>query len=376
MSLQLQDSQELQNPPMLLDALFCEEGFQGEEEAEEDLGDNGVEEQSESCFNTLEKQSFSPFVMSKGDLFWEEDELVSLISKEKQTHVCFSGSISDGSLLLARKEALVWIFSVKSHYGFSCLTTVLAMNYFDRFSSSLVFQKDKPWMTQLTAVACLSLAAKVEETHLPLLLDLQVEESKYVFEARTIQRMELLVLSTLHWRMNPVTPNSFFDHMIRRLGFKIHLHSEFLWRCERLLLCVIADSRFLVFLPSIVAAAIVLYVINEIETFNHVDYQNQVLSVLKVSQGTVSECYKLILVVSASTVQNQGHKRKHSSIPSSPSGVIDISFSSDTSNDSWAVASPVSSLPDPRFKRSRVQDQQMRLPSLNRVSVDVLSSSR
>ena len=70
-----------------------------------------------------------------------------------------------------------------------------------------------------------------------------MEESKYVFEARTIQRMELLVLSTLHWRMNPVTPNSFFDHMIRRLGFKIHLHSEFLWRCERLLLCVIAGEQ-------------------------------------------------------------------------------------------------------------------------------------
>jgi hypothetical protein len=29
-------------------------------------------------------------------------------------------------------------------------------------------------MTQLAAVACLSLAAKMEETHVPLLLDLQV----------------------------------------------------------------------------------------------------------------------------------------------------------------------------------------------------------
>lgn len=93
-------------------------------------------------------------------------------------------------------------------------------------------------------------------------------------------------------------------------------------------------------------------------------------------QDTVDECYKLILELPGSNAQNQSHKRKHSSIPGSPNGVMDVSFSSDTSNDSWAVTSLVSALPDPRFKRSRLQDQQMRLPSLNRVSVDVLSSSR
>ena len=71
----------------------------------------------------------------------------------------------------------------------------------------------------------------------------QVEESKFVFEAKTIQRMELLVLSTLQWKMNPVTPLSFIDHIIRRLGWKTRLHWEFLWKCERLLLCVISGKQ-------------------------------------------------------------------------------------------------------------------------------------
>lgn len=69
-----------------------------------------------------------------------------------------------------------------------------------------------------------------------------MEESKYVFEARTIKRMELLVLSTLEWKMNPVTPLSLVHHIMRRLGFKTNLHWEFLWRCERLLLSVIAGE--------------------------------------------------------------------------------------------------------------------------------------
>ncbi|XP_009367569.2 cyclin-D3-3 [Pyrus x bretschneideri] len=360
-----EEPQELQNPPMAFDpSLFCEEGF------EEDLGDNGSEEESENCDGFSKKQSSFPLIFLESDMFWENDELSSLISKEEQTHVCISGEISDGSLMAARKEVVEWILSVKAHYGFSSLTAILAVNYFDRFIASRPFQRDKPWMSQLAAVACVSLAAKVEETHVPFLLDLQVEETKYVFEAKTIQRMELLVLSTLGWRMNPVTPNSYFDHIIRRFGLKSHLHWEFLWRCERLLLSVIADLRFTCYLPSVLATATMLYVIDEIEAFNPVEYQNQLMNVLKVSKDRVNECYKLIQELAVS-IENQDHKRKHLSVPSSPNGVIDASFSCDTSSDSWAIASP-----DPRFKRSRLEDQQMRLPSLNRASVDVLSSSR
>ena len=67
-----------------------------------------------------------------------------------------------------------------------------------------------------------------------------------MFEAKTIQRMELLVLSTLKWRMLPVTPISFFEHIVRRLGLKSRLHWEFLWRCERVLLNIIAGMQHFV----------------------------------------------------------------------------------------------------------------------------------
>ncbi|KAK1371302.1 hypothetical protein POM88_037394 [Heracleum sosnowskyi] len=46
---------------------------------------------------------------------------------------------------------------------------------------------------QLLVIACLSLAAKMEETEVPQCINLQVGESKFLFEAKTIQRMELLV---------------------------------------------------------------------------------------------------------------------------------------------------------------------------------------
>lgn len=135
-----------------------------------------------------------------------------------------------------------------------------------------------------------------------------------MFDAKTIQKMELLILSALQWKMYPVTPISFLDHIVRRLGLKTHIHWEFLKRCERLLLSLVAgilfntsngifshlpfcfflfsqfslsfiiDSRFLGFLPSVLSTATMLHVIMEVEPCNFAEYQNQLLKVLDISK--------------------------------------------------------------------------------------------
>ncbi|XP_057947788.1 cyclin-D3-2 [Malania oleifera] len=367
-----QEEEQLQNPPFHLDGLYCEE-----ERFEDDSGDDGFGEKSQNCDDhSVRRPSISDLCRE-----CEDDELVSLMLKEEQCSVCYGDLKEDAFLMAARAEAVWWMLRVNDHYGFSALTAVLAVNYFDRFMSSLRFQRDKPWMTQLIAVACLSLAAKVEETRVPLLLDLQVEvsKSKYLFEAKTIQKVELLVLSTLNWKMNPLTPFNFLDHFMRRVGMETHLTWEFLWRCERLILCVIADSRIVCYPPSVIATATMLHAIKEVKPCNLVEFQNQLVGVLKISKDKVDECYKLILDLSSTQGQSlhQPNKRKrHVSTPGSPNGVISATFSCDSSNDSWAVASSVSSSPEPLFKKSRALDQQMRLTPLNRLSVNVLSSPR
>ncbi|XVE49238.1 hypothetical protein DITRI_Ditri01bG0066600 [Diplodiscus trichospermus] len=281
-----QQQQEQNHASFLLDALYCEEEKWEDEEDENDVGEVLQEESFRDC-NNGRNPSLFPLLLLEQDLFWEDEELLSLFSKEKHQHAAHlnrNNVETDESLAVARREAVEWMLKVNAHYGFTILTVVLSINYLDRFLSSFQFQSDKPWMIHLVAVTCLSLAAKVEETQVPLLLDLQVEETKYVFEARTIQRMELLVLSTLKWKMHPITPLSFFDHIIRRLGLKTHLHWEFLKRCERLLLCVISDSRSVHYLPSVLATATMMHVIDQVEPFNPIDYQNQLLSVLQISK--------------------------------------------------------------------------------------------
>ncbi|URD85492.1 cell division [Musa troglodytarum] len=107
---------------------------------------------------------------------------------------------------------------VHAHHNFGPLTAYLSINYLDRFLSSYELPQGQAWMTQLLSVACLALAAKVEETEVPLSLELQVGDANHVFEARTVHRMELLVLGTLKWRMQAPTPFSFIGYFLHKFS--------------------------------------------------------------------------------------------------------------------------------------------------------------
>ncbi|KAK4367005.1 hypothetical protein RND71_014885 [Anisodus tanguticus] len=81
-----------------------------------------------------------------------------------------------------RREALNWIWKAHVHYGFGELSFCLSINYLDRFLSLYELPRSKSWTIQLLAVACLSLAVKMEEINVPLTVDLQVGEPKFLFE--------------------------------------------------------------------------------------------------------------------------------------------------------------------------------------------------
>nr|GMD85039.1 cyclin-D4-2-like isoform X1 [Ipomoea batatas] len=157
---------------------------------------------------------------------------------------------------------------VHAHFNFGPLCAYLAVNYLDRFLSAyeLPVMKGKSWMMQLLAVACLSLAAKMEETEVPLCLDLQVGDARFVFEARTIQRMELLVLSTLKWRMQAVTPFSFIDYFLTKInGGDQIASSSSIMKCIELILSTLQGTHFLEFRPSEIAAAVAIFIAVETE---------------------------------------------------------------------------------------------------------------
>ncbi|CAI9262319.1 unnamed protein product [Lactuca saligna] len=123
-------------------------------------------------------------------------------------------------------------------------------------------------------------------------------------------RMELLVLLSLQWKMNPVTPLAIFDYTMRRLGLITHrLHSEFMNRCERIALAVVNDSRSLVYLPSVMAVAIMFLVFKVIDPDNSLDYQERVKGFLQIKEGEGKQKHVGRTVEFFKTSNDKNHSR-------------------------------------------------------------------
>ncbi|KAG9148362.1 hypothetical protein Leryth_024393 [Lithospermum erythrorhizon] len=172
----------------------------------------------------------------------------------------------DGGLSLeSRLNAISWISKAHAHYNFQALCAYTSISYMDRFLSAYDIPKGKEWMIQLLAVACSSLAAKMEETIVPPLLDLQVGQCKFIFEAKTIKKMELLVLTTLKWRMKSVTPFSFIDNFLGKLNGDKRISRSLILKSNQLILSTLKVTELLKFRPSEIAAAVAICAIEEIQ---------------------------------------------------------------------------------------------------------------
>ncbi|KAI3732919.1 hypothetical protein L1987_64131 [Smallanthus sonchifolius] len=124
------------------------------------------------------------------DLHLQNDEYLTLLTvKESEQFVGFVdyfNKLNNQNLfLVARQEAVNWFSKVHAQFNFGPLCAYLSVNYLDRFLA---------------------------------IYELPAGGSRFVFEPKTIQRTELIVLSRLKWRMQSVTPFSFIDSFIRKLN--------------------------------------------------------------------------------------------------------------------------------------------------------------
>ncbi|KAL4644589.1 hypothetical protein ACB092_02G175700 [Castanea dentata] len=155
-----------------------------------------------------------------------------------------------------------------------------------------MLKKGKGWPLQLLSVACLALAAKMEETSVPLLLDLQVKEPRFLFRPKTVQRMELFVMSNLKWRLRRTTPFDFVHYFIAKLsclGSPLKDCSQVFSRASDLIISTCQVIDFLDYPPSSIAAAAVLCA-----TDQYVDDQELGYFHKRVRKEFVKKCYNLM----------------------------------------------------------------------------------
>ncbi|XP_047342521.1 cyclin-D4-2-like [Impatiens glandulifera] len=279
------------------------------------------------------------------------DESMGLML-ERENEYLLSGDyldrLTNGDFdFLGRTEAVNWIAKVHVHFNFSPICAYLSINYMDRFLSAYESEllKGKAWMMQLLAVACVSIAAKMEETVVPLSLDLQIDGHRPIFEGKTIQRMELLVLTTLKWRMKAITPFCFLDFFQRKMMNKDDKDDDgkrFFSRCsihkstQIILNMIVKGNDLLEFKPSEIAAAVTMSVVGEVQT---VDFQESISGLIHyVEKERLLKCFESVQKASSTVAAAAAAV---SSVPQSPNAVLDAAYLSYNKTDGSSTTSLV-----------------------------------
>ncbi|XP_031377622.1 putative cyclin-D7-1 [Punica granatum] len=181
----------------------------------------------------------------------------------------FAAVVESNDLTVLRFRVTQWLMKSKSRLRLSYGTLFLAVNYFDRFISACKCQEWKDWMVKLLSVACLSVASKSFETFTSFPLhEIQMEGLDHAFQPSTIQRMELILLRALEWRISSITPYTYVELLMWNLSNSFllpnHLHEELRGRVHELLLLAVSDIQLTEFRPSVLAVSAMRYGLQEV----------------------------------------------------------------------------------------------------------------
>ncbi|KAE9457246.1 hypothetical protein C3L33_10856, partial [Rhododendron williamsianum] len=96
----------------------------------------------------------------------------------------------------------------------------------------------------------------MEECRVPALAEFRVEE--FNFGSKVIQRMELLVLNTLEWRMNSVTPFTYVHYFTKKLSKAHTPPKNTMSKAVQVILAMMRDVNLMDHRPSVIAGAAAL----------------------------------------------------------------------------------------------------------------------
>ncbi|AES98215.1 putative cyclin [Medicago truncatula] len=292
-----------------------------------------------------------------------EENLKVLIEKECH-HLPASDYVNrlkNGELdLQGRMESIDWMEKAGLYFGFGPLCIYLAIRYMDRFLSVVDMLKERKWSIQLLAFCCLYLAAKIDEVVVPRSVDMQMDEKKYLFDKKTLRTTELLILSTLNWRMQAITPFSYIDFFLNKVnGDQVPIGDSIL-QSFRLIMSTVRGLDFIQFRPSEIAAAVAVLV--SVEGENLIVQTEKALSLLieYVEKEKVMKCIEMIQQLLSGS--GSSAKDANVSVPfvaQTPIGVLDalcLSYNSDDNHSDATTApladSPLHNSPDAKRKKT------------------------
>ncbi|KAF5198385.1 Cyclin-d5-1 [Thalictrum thalictroides] len=304
------------------------------------------ESDEDACFINEETEQVDSFFRLNNLFVSENDDeyIQMLIRRENTTFIdrssssnnnnndCLMMKSNDDWLKCARLDSIQWILKIRTFLGFCFQTAYLSITYLDQFLSKRSIDSEKTWAIQLLSVACLTLAAKMEEVTVPALSEFSIED--YKFESKVIQRMELLVLNTLEWRMASITPFAYLHYFITKISDESQHKNNMVSRTVDHVLAIVKEMNLIDQRPSTIAVAAVLAASSKEFTRKMVELKMCSLSACgSLQYDNVFTCYNLMLDLEMEKVKTPKFviSPDLSSIYSSSTDVIGDSFFTSTS---------------------------------------------
>ncbi|XP_022724114.1 putative cyclin-D6-1 [Durio zibethinus] len=226
----------------------------------------------------------------------QSDTISALFSSESDhmpSQNCFQCLKTRDFYVSLRQEAISLILQAQHSCNLDPFTPYLAVNYMDRFISRQEIPQGNPWVLRLLVIACISLAAKMKEIHFSS-SNFQREEG-FIFDAPAIQRMELLILDALNWRMRSITPFSFIRFFISLLELKDPPLTQALKeRATNIILQARNEINLLEFKPSIIAASALLLASHELFPLQFPSFETSILSCEYVNKENLLKCFNVM----------------------------------------------------------------------------------
>ncbi|XP_019193774.1 PREDICTED: putative cyclin-D6-1 [Ipomoea nil] len=219
-----------------------------------------------------------------------------------------------------RRETISLILQLSRRYD--AVTCYLAVNYVDRFLSFHPLPEGRPWILKLVAASCVILALKMRKAEFSV-SDIQ-QDSGVIFDLETIERMEMLILGTLKWRMRSVTPFCFLNFFISFFKFKEPpLRQALKARATEIIFKSQTEINLLKFRPSIISASALLSACDELFPLQFHCYRNAILNSPYVNTENLVSCYGVMQEIARKGYESVMESNMVSS-SSTPVNVLDL----------------------------------------------------
>ncbi|XP_029428663.1 G1/S-specific cyclin-D3-like [Rhinatrema bivittatum] len=148
-----------------------------------------------------------------------------------------------------RRMLALWILEVCEDQKCEVEVFPLAMNYLDRYLSSVPTQKRH---LQLLGAVCMLLASKLKESS-PLTVKSLCVYTGCSFWPHELLEWEVLVLGKLKWDLAAVVSHDFLEHIIQYLSLLRHERELVKKHAESFITLCTVDFTFSIYPPSMIA---------------------------------------------------------------------------------------------------------------------------